>query len=159
MLLYIYFRLYIHSPLHLPPALFMDRLLDGWPLGTETSAALFIIDRTAEQPYDFFQQICWGDTQQCRHQQRREIQCFSQALYFMTLLGFHTADYFLSNSPLCWILISSFIYTHSQKPLLPLNVSYSSFCASDSLYLHSFLLWAHFLTPMESHLQECRCAE
>lgn len=116
MLLYIYFRSYIHSPLQLPPALFMDRLLDGWPLGTETSAALFIIDRTAEQLYDFFQSICRGDAQQRWHQQRREIHCFSQALYFMTLLGFHAADIFLSNSPLCWMLISSFIYTPFSKP-------------------------------------------
>lgn len=53
-------------PLHLPSALFMDGLLDDWPLGTDTSTTPIIIDHTVEQLYDFFQQICWGDVEQCQ---------------------------------------------------------------------------------------------
>lgn len=92
----------------------MDRLLDGWPLGTETSAALFIIDRTAEQLYDFFAGATLNNVDTSSEQ--REILCFSQALYFMTLLGFHSAGVFLSNSPTVGFLSVLFIYTPFSTP-------------------------------------------
>lgn len=48
----------------LPFLLFMDGLLDDWPLDTDTSTSPIIIDPTVEELYDFLQQMCRGDVEE-----------------------------------------------------------------------------------------------